>query len=527
MQVKQLKDEDLNKQFEVTIPSTDIDQKIDGKLQEYGRTIHLKGFRPGKAPLKVLRQHYGRRVMGEILEQAVNESSRQLMDDKNLKPAKQPKIEVINFDDGQDLVYSIEVEQIPDFELQDISGLKVEKPVAEIREDEVDQTLESVAKHHKSFTPLEEKRAAKEGDAIKMDFEGELADGTKYPGMESTDFELELGSGQFIPGFEEQLIGKKPGEDAEVRVTFPEEYQVGELAGKEAIFKVKVKELLKAEEMKISDELAQKVGFDNLEILKESIRNKLQSEYEQMSNMKLKRNILDKLDEMYDFQLPEGLVESEYDSILNQVEQEKHQHDHDHDHGHDHDHDHDHSHDISDEEKTELKEIAKRRVKLGLVLAELGRENAIEVGQNEIQDAVMKEAQKYPGHEQQVIQYYTQSPQAIEAVRAPLFEEKVLEHILDMADIKENVVTPEELASEDDEENSEAPASESKETGKAAKGQAEKKAPAKKTAAKKSETQKKAAAKTETEQETKEAKSEKKPAAKKKAPAKKSGTAEK
>ena len=264
---------------------------------------------------------------------------------------------------------------------------------------------------------------------------------------EGSDFTLELGSGQFIPGFEEQLIGKKPGDDAEVRVTFPEEYQVGDLAGKEAVFKVNVKELQKAEKMEIGEELATKVGFDSLEILKESIRNKLQSEYENMSQMKVKRNILDQLDEQYSFDLPTGLVDAEYEAIVQQVERDQHEA-----HGHDHDHDHDHSHELSEEDKKELKEIAERRVKLGLVLAELGKENSIEVEQGEIQQAIMKEAQKYPGSEQQVVEYFSKTPQALEQIRAPLFEEKVIEHILDIADVKEVIVTPEELAREDDEE---------------------------------------------------------------------------
>lgn len=498
MQVKQLKDEDLNKQFEVTVPSKDIDAKVDIKLKEYGRNVHLKGFRPGKAPLKILRQHYGRRVMGEILEQTVNENTQKLMQEKNIKPARQPKIEVITFDEGQDLVYSVEVEQIPDFELKDVTNIKVEKPVANIRDEEVEKTLENVAKHNKKYVPIEGKRAAKKGDVVKIDFQGQLADGTKYPGMDSTDFDLELGGGQFIPGFEEQLIGKKAGEEAEVKVTFPENYQVGDLAGKDTIFNVTIKEIQKAEEMDISDELAKKVGFDSLDVLKESIRNELQKQYEDMSQMKVKRNLLDILDEQYDFELPEGMVQAEYESIEQQVKKEQHQHSHD--------HDHDHDHELSDEDKKELNDIARRRVKLGLVLAEIGRENAIEVNNNELQEVIMKEAQKYPGSEQQVVEYYTQNPQALEMVRAPLFEEKVVEHILDLADVKEVVVTPEELAKEDDDEEEEKKesvktssksgakkkaGSSKKETGAASKS----KSSGKKTTAKKSGTKKAASSK--------------------------------
>ena len=235
MQVKELKDEDLSKQYEVTIPSSDIDTKVDNKLREYGSSLHLKGFRPGKAPLKVLRQHYGKRVMGEVLEQAVNESSQKLMNDKGITPAAQPKIEVVNFDEGADLVYSIEVEKVPEFELRDVTDMKVEKPVAQIRDDEVDEALERVAQHNKDLKPIEKKRAAAKGDVVKIDFEGELADGTKYPGMESKDFDLELGAGQFIPGFEDQLIGSKAGDDVEVRVNFPE---IGRASCRERVFPV-------------------------------------------------------------------------------------------------------------------------------------------------------------------------------------------------------------------------------------------------------------------------------------------------
>lgn len=450
MQVKKIKDEALTKGYEITIPSGEINKKIDSKLQEYGRTIHLKGFRPGKAPIQVLRQHYGRRVRGEILESAVNEATRQLIEDKKIRAAKQPTIEVVSFDEGSDLVYNIELEQVPDFELQTLDGLVLEKKVADIRDEEVEEALKKVAKYNKKLTLVKEKRAAKKGDVVKIDFSGELKDGTKVPGMDGQDFDLELGGGQFIPGFEDQLIGSKAGAQVDVSITFPEEYQVGQLAGKEAVFSVTVKEIQQSEELEIGEELATKVGFKSLASLKESIRNKLQSEYEGLSAMKLKKALLDKLDDQYEFELPQGLVSSEYEAILRQVE---HEQAHSHDHSHDHDHDHGHS-SLSEEEKEELREIAVRRVRLGLVLAEIGRENAIEVTSEEIRAAVMKEAQKYPGNEQQVIDYYTGNPQAYEMLRAPIFEEKVIEYILDGADIKEIIVSPEDLAREDDEEDS-------------------------------------------------------------------------
>ena len=450
MQVKTTKDEELNKHFEVTIPSKEMDSKVDQMLLQYGQGLHIKGFRPGKAPLKILRQQHGRRVLGEVLENTVEESMKKLIEEQDIRPASQPKIEVVKFDEGKDLVYNIEVELIPHFDLKDVSDIKVNKPVANIREEEVELALENVAKYNKNFSDVAKDHKAANGDMTKIDFAGKLADGTEYPGMSGEGFDLELGSGQFIPGFEEQLIGAKIGDKVEVKVKFPAEYQVSDLADKDAIFAVTVQNIQQAKELGVSDELAKKVGFDSLDVMKESIRNKLQSEYENLSQIKLKKNILDELDKLYDFELPEGLVNAEYEGIAQRVAHEK-AHANDPGHHHAHDHKHDLNKELDADEREELKIIAQRRVRLGLVLAETGQKESIDISQSELHDAIMAEAQKYPGSEQQIVQHYTKNPQSLEALRAPLLETKVINHILDLVDVKEVVVTPEELAKEDDE----------------------------------------------------------------------------
>jgi trigger factor len=439
MQVKELKKEGLNIEMEVTLGAKELDAQVDERLQEYAKTMKLPGFRPGKVPVNILKQRYGRAVMGEVLEKAVNDSTVQVLKDKNLRPALQPKIEIKQFDEGKDLTYTMSVETLPEFKIADFKSLKVEKPVTKPEKKAVDEALERVAKQRQKTRPLEKDRATKKGDILTIDFKGRTEAGVAYPGMSSEDHRLELGSNQFISGFEEQLIGKNKGDKVEVKVTFPEPYHMAELAGQPAIFDVEVKDIQEAVPAEINDEFAKSLGFEDEKALREAVEKQMQSEYDQLSRMKTKRSLLDALDSGHDFEVPAGMLDLEFGSIRQQLAMERP------------DQAEGGELKLSKEEEEELKAIAERRVRLGLILSEVGRANNITVSDQELQRAVITEAQRFPGQEADVFNYYSKNRQALESLRAPVFEDKVVDYIITQADVSEKTVTLDELTAEDEE----------------------------------------------------------------------------
>jgi len=471
MQVKELKNEGLNYELEITVAASDIDKHVDSKLVEYGKTMKMPGFRPGKVPMTLLKQRYGRSVLGEVLESAVNDSTAKVLEDKGLRPALQPKIEVKKFDEGKDLVYTMAVEVMPEFKVMDLKGIKIERPVVKAGDKPVDEALERIAAQYKESEPVKTDRASKKGDILMIDFQGRTKkDNKEHPGMHSHDHALELGSNQFITGFEEQLIGKKKGDKVEVNVSFPTPYHSEELAGQDAIFDVEIKEIREAKAQKIDDELAKKLGLNDLKALKEAIREQIQNEYDQASRMKAKRALLDTLDDSHDFAVPQGMLDMEFQNIKQQIsieEPEKVK---------------DGELKLSKDELEELEAIAGRRVRLGMILSEIGRNNNIQVTYQEMHRAVINEAQRYQGQEAQVFEYYNKNRQALEALRAPVYEDKVVDFIFELAQIKDKEVALDELTAEEEE-------------GPPYKGK--KKAPAKKKAgpAKKKGAEKKAAPK--------------------------------
>jgi len=481
MKVKELKSEGLNHEFEITVPANDIDARVEAKLVEVGQTVALPGFRQGKVPMNILKQKYGNAIMGEVLEAAVNEISAKTMDDKKIKPAMQPKIEVKSFDAGKDLVFTMAVETLPEIKIKDVKGVKFDKPVADVAQTEVDDALKRIAENNTVTQPIEGKRATKEGDTVVMDFDGRTADdNVKQPGMAAEGHNLKLGSGQFIPGFEDQLIGKKAGDEIEVKVQFPENYGAAELAGREAIFDVKIHEIREEAEAKIDDEFAKTLGMDDVKALEAAVKEQMEKELEQHSRLKLKKNLLDFLDAEHDFKAPQGMLDAEFENILHQVQHQNGAQSCD-----------DHA-DVSDEEKEELRVIADRRVRLGLILSEIGQGQNITVADAELQKAVITEAQKYPGQEKDVFDYYSKNRDAIESLRGPLFEDKVVDYLLELADVKDVKVSVEELTADPDAEDAK-PAKKKAAAKKkpAAKKDADEKPAAKKKAAPK----KKAAAK--------------------------------
>lgn len=444
MQVKELKQDGLEHEFEITITAKDIDKRVESKLVEYSKTIRIQGFRAGKVPMNVMKQRYGKAIMGEVLEAAVNETSAKIMTDKKLKPAMQPKIEVKSFDAEQDLVYTMNVEVLPEIKIADFKGLKLEKPVAAVGDDVVNESLQNIAEANISTKKVETDRKTKQGDTLKIDFDGRTADdNVHHAGMKAEGHFLKLGSGQFIPGFEEQLVGAKAGDKVEVKVGFPAQYGATELAGRDAIFDVTVHEIHEDAGAEINDDLATRLGLENLDKLKAAVKEQLQADYDRQSRMVLKKGLLDALDETHKFKVPQGMLEAEYNNIIDQVKWDRQQRE-----------GADTEVSLSKAEEKEYHEIAERRVRLGLVLSEIGTSNKITVSDVELQQAVIREAQKYPGQEREVFDYFSKNRQALESLRAPLFEEKTVDFILELAEVKEKKVSVDELAhalDEDDE----------------------------------------------------------------------------
>lgn len=435
MQVTETKNEGLSREFSVRILAGDIAEKIDARLKEIGKDITIPGFRPGRAPAIILRQRYGKAVTGEILEAAIQDSSSQAIAERGLTPAMQPRItEFSEYEDGKDLEYKMQVELMPEFEPADFSKIELEKITVKVSDKEIDDALERLAAQNRVAEPVAKPRKAKTGDVVVIDFVGR-ADGAEFPGGAGKDFNLELGSGQFIPGFEDQLVGAKPGDKVEVKVTFPKDYNAAELAGKDASFEVTLNEIREYKAASVSDEMATNMGFENLAKLREAVRGNLEGEYASMSRTSLKRRLLDSLSELHDFEVPGGMVDAEFDAIWQQFEQAREQGQIDED-----------DIDKSDDDlKSDYRAIAERRVRLGLLLNEVGRSNGIEVSPEEVNRAIMAEAQRYPGHQREVVEHYQNNPQARAELQAPLFENKVVDFVLEMAKVKEKIGTMDDL----------------------------------------------------------------------------------
>lgn len=467
MQVTETKAEGLMREFKICVPAGEIETRISFRLGEIARTAALPGFRPGKVPPSLLRKRYGPAIMGEVLEQAVNETSQATMADRGLRAALRPKIEISAFDEGKDLEYTMAVEVMPTIEPVDFKELALERLVAEASDEDIGKALERLAMAHKDSKPVDGKRKAKNGDIAVIDFVGRV-DGVEFPGGKADGYHLELGSGSFIPGFEDQLVGTAAGSEVTVKVDFPADYGAADLAGKAAEFAVTVRELREAVPAEVTDDLAKKVGMDNLEALKKIIREEHEREYKAISRQRLKRTLLDELAEKHTFEVPSGMVEGEYEAIWKQFEAHRQA-------GMEDEEDKAKS---EDEKKAEIRGLAERRVRLGLLLGEVGRMNNIQIGQDEINRAIAAEARRYQGQEKAVYDYLRNNPDALQQVTAPLYEDKVVDFILEMTRISDRKVPVEELLKDPDEDK---PAAEAKEVKKKATA---KKAPAKKAAKK-------------------------------------------
>lgn len=513
MNIKEVKIDGLSRALQITIPAEDMVAKLDARIEEVKGDVQLRGFRPGKVPASHVRKTFGNQLMGEIIQQTVNELSQQTLNDREERPAMQPEIKLVGEIDDviagtAALTYDLTYEIIPAIELTDFSKLKLSKPVVEVGDAQVAEALERLGSSRKNFAPRSKTAKSQNGDQVKIDFLGRV-DGVAFDGGEAEGFDLELGSGQFIPGFEEQLVGKKAGDKVDVNVTFPEEYGNADLSGKAAVFEVTVHEVSAPKDAEIDEEFAKSLGMESLDSLKDAMREQISKDYGDMSRGHLKKQLLDELSETHDFELPPSMVNLEFEQIWHQFEHEL-------ENGNKKIEDLDES---EEDLRNEYRAIAERRVRTGLVLAEVGSINEIQVTQEELNQGLMQRVQQFPGQEQQVFEYFQQNPEAMAQLRAPIFEEKVVDFICELATVTERSVSLEELmvepGSEDDAKPKKAPAKKAPAKKAAAKKAPAKKAEAKKPAAKKPAAKKPATAKTAAKKPAAKKPAAKKPAAKK------------
>ncbi len=439
MQVTETSAEGLRREYDIVVPAGDIEDKLVGRLTEIGQTVNVPGFRPGKVPIGILKKRYGDSVRGEILERAIQDATESALTENDLRPAMQPKIEIVTFEDGADLEYKLRVEILPEIQPTDFSSVEFERLVADVEDSEIEAALERLAEQRKTYQPVETPRPAVIGDQVVIDFNGRV-DGETFDGGTANDFVLELGAGQFLPGFEDQLVGAEPGARVEVEIDFPDDYPADNLKGKNAVFDVDLKEVRETAAVAIDDDLAQSMGVDDMDALKGAVREQIEREYGQASRARLKRALLDRLADIHEFELPPGMVEQEFDAIWQQVKDamEKDRLDED-DKGK-----------SEDELRERYQPIADRRVKLGLLLSEVGRANNITVNQDDLNRAMVEQARNFPGQESRIFEYYQNNPQAMQELQAPIFEDKVVDFIIEMAKVTDRKVTIEELMAEPD-----------------------------------------------------------------------------
>ena len=460
MQVTETAADGLKREYTITVPAGDLEQEITRRLGEIGRRVRLPGFRPGKVPMQILRTRFGPSVRGEVLQSTLQASSAEAISERKLRPALPPKVDIVSAGEGADLEYKMAIELLPEIPEPSFAELDIERLVVEVPEEEVDGAIERIAEQQRKSEVVE--RPAENGDILIVDLEGRIGE-QEIPGAGGKDRQIVLGAGSSIPGFEDQLVGASAGEQRRVRVTFPADYAVADLAGKDADFEVDVKEVRRRSPIAINDELGQAVGLENLAELRQELRQRLQRDYDAASRLRLKRSLLDKLAEGHDFPVPPGMVDLEFDNIWRQYQAQGEpppavagaeatpavgevgaeatpaitdgdavptaagpgQND--------------------EAARAEYRRLAERRVRLGLLLAEVGRKNNITVTPDEVNQAITREARRHAGYERHVLDFYRQNPGAIDTLRAPIFEDKVIDFIVELAKIGERKITPREL----------------------------------------------------------------------------------
>lgn len=443
MQVTETSAAGLKREYRVVVPAADLEARVAERLDDLKGRVQMRGFRPGKVPVNHLKRLYGKSAMAEVIEAAVREANQKIVTDNGLKLATEPKV-VLPQEEGAvegviegkaDLAYTVEVELVPPIELTDFKTMKLERLTAEVTDAEIDQALNAIAEQNRPFIAKTE--PSQKGDRVTISFQG-TQDGQPFEGGSAEDVPMLLGSGRFIPGFEDNLIGLKAGESRTFDLKFPDDYQATTLAGKNATFAVTVKTVEAPGEVTLNDDFAKSLGLDSLAKLRDALRERLQREHGTASRQRVKRAMLDQLDERHKFEPPPSLVEQEFNNVWSAIENDLKQQ----------------NRTFADEGTTEEKAreeyraIAERRVRLGLVIAEIGEKNNITVSEDQLRAAVMEQVRQMPGREQQVWDYYRNNPGALAALRAPLFEDKVVDFVLELADVTDKPVSREELFKE-------------------------------------------------------------------------------
>ncbi len=447
MQVTETLAEGLKRKLEIVVPASELDSRLSARLEDLKGRVRLNGFRPGKVPVAHLRRLYGKATMAEIVQELLNENARKTLEERGERAALQPSFDLPE-DEGEaneiltgkkDLAYTMSYEVLPKFTLGDFRGIKIERPIVDVTEAEVDERLQQLAKDSRPYEAKE--GAAEDGDRLTISYLGKI-DGEPFEGGADENAFVVVGSGRFIPGFEEQLLGATAGEERVLSVTFPENYGAANLAGKAATFDVTVKEVASPKDAEIDEEFAKRFGIDSLDKLKEALRDQLVSQFGAATRQKVKRQLLDALDEKHQFELPPTMVEQEFNNIWGQVEQDMQRS----------------GRSFEDENTTEetakadYRKIAERRVRLGLVLSEIGEQAKVQVTDEEVQRALVDRIRQFPGQEQQVYEFYKNNPDALASLRAPIFEEKVVDYLLELADVTDKTVSKDELLAEDEDE---------------------------------------------------------------------------
>ena len=475
MNVSETKSDGLLREYKIVITADEIEAEVTKKLEEIAATVKMPGFRPGKVPLSVVKTRFGDQARGEAIKTALDEGARQAIEGNDLKLASQPKVDIQSYEENKDLEASLACEVMPAITVPDLAKLSIEKPRMENDSQEIDEALSRIADENRPTVALAKPRAAKLGDVLTINFIGRI-DGEAFEGGAADGHALELGSNSFIPGFEDGLVGAKKDEKRDVPVTFPEDYQAEHLAGKLAVFEVTVTDIQEKADASIDDELAKRLGFDDLDGLKYAIGQQINGQHATALRQLVKKNVLDALADGDAFDVPPSLYQQEYDSVARAMNPNA---------ANAHHHDHDHDHPAADEgmskaDKDEAQKIATRRVRLGLLITEIGRVNNIDVTEEDTRKAVFEEARRYPGQEQMVLEYFQKNPQAMQQIAGPIFEDKVVDFILEMAKVSDVVIGKDTLYQADE---TAAPAK--KAAKKSAKKIAEKKPTVKKPAAKK------------------------------------------
>lgn len=442
MEVTETNAEGLSRTFKVTVPASELVAKLDSRIAEIRPQMNLKGFRPGKVPAAHVKKMFGKSIMSELIEGLVTETNQKALEDADVRPASQPAVDMdadmeTVLEGKADLAYTLNVDVMPEFEPTDIKKLTLERPVTPVADADVDAALQKLADQNKQYKARGKTAKAKDGDAVVIDFVGKI-DGEPFDGGAAEEQTVVIGEKRFIPGFEEQLIGVKADDETELNVTFPEDYQAENLKGRDAVFEVKVREVRMPKKAEINEDFAKNFGLESLEQLREMMTSQIQSEHDGASRQKAKRALLDVLDEKHSFDLPPKMVEQEFQQIWAQLMQEKEAGNLD---------EEDSKKSDEDLEK-EYRTISERRVRLGLLLAEIGRKADVQITDQEVQQAVIAEARKFPGQEREVVEFFQKNPGALAQVRAPIYEEKVVDHILEVAKVTDKEVSKDDLFAE-------------------------------------------------------------------------------